>query len=523
MSAISRWLDMPAFQWGATAVFCLAGGLLAYAVIDAPAAPALFWPPTGVALGAAGLWGWRAVPAAVLGTFLAVLAQDTAWVEAAWLGLAVGAQAALGRPLLARSGLTKACRRINDLFRLLLFGGLLPALAALPFAYMGMRDAEAFWELPLALQLLTLMLGSLVSVLVFSTLMLCWRDRRPFVPYARRAEIVLVLLALVLATVMVIRPEAVGLPSAPLRPYPLLPFLLWLALRADVRLVALALAWIGVVVAGNSAWGTWALQSHPVGQWVWPLHGFLAVVGASFLILAMLVERNRRLEQVRLAEALAQRDALVREVHHRIKNNLQTVVSLLRRDAAKHPEIAPLLETAINQVQSIAVVHGLQGRVNPGAVTVCDLLPAICRSITELSGTPIAVTGVEKGCGELRVHDNETVALALVINELVSNAVKHMAGDARADGPSVALHKEDGKGRVRIRNPGVLPPGFDFAQGCGCGTGLGLVRALLPNPGVVVEMRQEGGEVVVEMQIGAPVLAAEDSTGWRKHEKRAAG
>ena len=503
---MSRLFGYPVFQWAFTALACLLTGHLAYVLVGAMA-PALFWPPAGVALGAAILWGWRVIPAAALGTALAVGAQEASPLSALLLGLTIAVQATLGWLLLRWVGLTKTFSRVGDLFRLLLFGGLLAGLVPLPLGYLALRDVEGFWELNLLQQGLALLMSQMDGVLVFTTLMLCWGGMDCPRQLARRLEVGLALLGLGLGALLLGYPEHFGLPDAPVRPYPLLPFLLWLALRADARLVAMGLAWIYAVMAASAAWEPWALVMLPTGQWVWPLHGFILVVGTSFLALAILMGTNRRLELAHLADTLAQRDALVREVHHRIKNNLQTVVGLLRRDAIKHPEARPMLESAINQVQSIAVVHGLHGRVTQHGVMVCELLPAICRSVSELSCVPVTVGGIPEGCGDLRIQESESVALALILNEMVNNAVKHQDPASGQAGPSAVLYKEDNTARVRLSNPGALPPGFDFARGQGLGTGLGLVRALLPTPGVDIELRQEGSRVVTEVRIGAPVLA----------------
>jgi two-component sensor histidine kinase len=111
---------------------------------------------------------------------------------------------------------------------------------------------------------------------------------------------------------------------------------------------------------------------------------------------------------------------------------------------------------------------------------------------------------VPAGCGQLVVKDNETVAVALILNELVTNAVKHaQAGGAP---PEVALQREDHTGRIRIANAGGLPPDFDFPRGAGLGTGLSLVKALRPAPGMDIAFCQAGDRVEVEVVIGAPVL-----------------
>ncbi len=505
---MSQLFRYPLVQWAFTATACLLSGLLAYALVGSAMAPALFWPPVGVAVGAAMLWGWRVIPAAALGTALAVSFQEDRALPALWLGLAIATQATLGWFLPRWVGVTKSFSQIGDLFRLVLSGGLLAGLAALPLGYLALREVDGFWELDFAWQASALLLSQLDGVLVFATLMLCWRNTDCNDLRTRRMEIGVALLGLGLSSLLLANPVLFGLPAASLRPYPLMPFLLWLALRADVRVVALALAWIYAVLAANAAWGHGAMVMSSDLQWVRPLHGFITVIGMSFLALGMLTSTNRRLERAHLADVLAQRDALIREVHHRIKNNLQTVVGLLRRDAAKSPEAAPMLESAINQVQSIAVVHGLHGSVNQHGVMLCELLPAICRGISDIAGVPARVKGIAKGCGTLRIQESETVAMALILNELISNAVKHLKPESARAGVSVTLFQEAAVGRVRISNPGKLPSGFDFARNKGLGTGLGLVLALLPTQGVSLDLRQEGEEVVTEMRIESPILAS---------------
>lgn len=503
MSRIPAYFGNPVFQGGFTALACLLSGLLAYTLVDSAMTPALFWPPAGVAVGAGVLWGWRVIPAASLGTGLAALAWGAGGMPALWLGLSIAVQAGLGWYLLGRVGFGKALDQVDDLFRLVLHAGFLASLAALPLSYLALSEASAFWEYNLAWRLVSILLGQLDGVLVFATLMLCWRDTANA---GRRGEMMLALLGLGLGALLLAHPMLLGLPATSLRPYPLLPLLLWLALRGGMRLTALSLAWVYAVMAANAEWGHWAVVAMSDMQWVRPLNGFITVIGTSFLALGMLMATNRRLEQAQLKDVLAQRDALVREVHHRIKNNLQTVVGLLRRDAAKHPEARPILESAINQVQSIAVVHGLHGRVTQQGVMLCELLPAICDSISTISAVTVTVDGIPKGCGVLRIQENETVAMALILNELISNAVKHMPPDSNLAGVMVTLIREGGMGRVRIRNPGALPSGFDFSRGKGLGTGLDLVRALLPSGGVDIEFRREGKWVVTELRIGSPIL-----------------
>lgn len=221
---------------------------------------------------------------------------------------------------------------------------------------------------------------------------------------------------------------------------------------------------------------------------------------------------RKEAEASRLAEAARLRDALVREVHHRIKNNLQTVVSLLRREAGKRPDAREAIEAAIAQVQAVAVVHGLYGRVTRHSVLLCELLPAVVGTVSELTGVAIPMENLLEADGKLLIRESETVAVALVLNELVTNAVKHAAGGSPESLPCVRLTRDGERGRVLIENPGALEPGFDFDSRQGLGTGLGLVRALIPVPGMSVRFGQTGGRVEVEIVIEAPVISSVGDT-----------
>jgi PAS domain S-box-containing protein len=221
---------------------------------------------------------------------------------------------------------------------------------------------------------------------------------------------------------------------------------------------------------------------------------------------------RKEAEASRMAEAARLRDALVREVHHRIKNNLQTVVSLLRREASKRADASDAIEAAIAQVQAVAVVHGLYGRVTRHSVLLCELLPAVVGTVSELTGVSIPMENLLETDRKLLIRESETVAVALVLNEIVTNAVKHAAGDFPESVPSVKLMRDGERGRILIENPGALAPGFDFNSRQGLGTGLGLVRALIPVPGMSVSFRQTGDRVEVEIVIESPVVSSTDDT-----------
>ena len=88
-------------------------------------------------------------------------------------------------------------------------------------------------------------------------------------------------------------------------------------------------------------------------------------------------------ERQRMEEVVKQRDILVREVHHRIKNNLQGVAGLIQQAAVARPEVASALEEAAAQIQAIAQVHGLQIRAT-GTLPVLGVAQGIFHNLANM-------------------------------------------------------------------------------------------------------------------------------------------
>lgn len=222
------------------------------------------------------------------------------------------------------------------------------------------------------------------------------------------------------------------------------------------------------------------------------------------------ITRQKLESEERLAWAVAQRDALVREVHHRIKNNLQSVGSLLRRELGTFPEFDSRLEHAIDQLHTISVVHGLQSQTTSEDIALTDTLQEICDRQRVQYGRSIKLNisyPNKNSCMAKVIHD-EAVAIALIFNELVSNACKHSPVDTE-----ISLSVEflpNGHGiDVRISNTvanAVSEFNFDTEQNIG--TGLRLIKALLPFQGATLHFKLMAPDLLVtELFLTGPVVA----------------
>lgn len=217
------------------------------------------------------------------------------------------------------------------------------------------------------------------------------------------------------------------------------------------------------------------------------------------------ITEQKRSETERLARLERQRDTLVREVHHRIKNHLQGITGLLRNRIAWHPELAEDLKEIIAQICAIAHTYGLQSCRAEGGVRLDELLETLTCAAT--GPIPIRFSLAPESGVVAALAPEEAVPLALVLNELLTNALKHNDSSEPIRPVRLALETVGDAQRVAIRNgPAVLPAGFDFAAGRGLGTGLELLRILLPPQGATLVFRQEVDEVVAELCLMPPVV-----------------
>jgi len=228
----------------------------------------------------------------------------------------------------------------------------------------------------------------------------------------------------------------------------------------------------------------------------------------QLLLVASDVTEQRAAEQARLQAAIAQREVLVREVHHRIKNNLQGVAGLLQQNAARHPEMATVLSEAVSQVQAIAQVYGLQVG-SGGPLRLAKVIEAITQSVQRTFGRTITFEARD-GAAAYLLPEAESIPIALTVNELLTNAVKHAAGgDVRC---SVAgIGGGEAAVRLEIHNRATLREGFDLAKVPGGVSGLGLVRALLPRRTATLTLAQQGDEVLAGVELRAPSVRRDET------------
>ena len=177
---------------------------------------------------------------------------------------------------------------------------------------------------------------------------------------------------------------------------------------------------------------------------------------------------------------LVTKDATIREIHHRVKNNLQTVAALLRLQARRidEPAAKAALEEAVRRVGSIAIVHETLSQSPEGHVDFDEIADRLGRMVTEVSAVGDRVR-VERSGRFGRLASGTATALAMVLTEVLQNAVEHGYPAADATGRiEVSVRRVLGRLHLVVTDDGVgVPAGFDLDSSTNLG--LSIVRTLV--------------------------------------------
>lgn len=183
------------------------------------------------------------------------------------------------------------------------------------------------------------------------------------------------------------------------------------------------------------------------------------------------------LAAIALEKAQLVHSALVQEMHHRVKNNLQTIAMLLRLQMAENKELSPqdILRETINRVLSIATVHEILSEAGVDRVGTLDLIRRVAAAVSGNMINPGAKITVSVSGDNVELASQRATSLALIANELLQNALEHgLAGQAQGQITITLIHKYR-QLRLRVQDDGRgLPPGFN--PEADLGLGLDIVR-----------------------------------------------
>ncbi len=205
---------------------------------------------------------------------------------------------------------------------------------------------------------------------------------------------------------------------------------------------------------------------------------------------------------------LVTKDATIREIHHRVKNNLQTVAALLRLQARRIgvPEGRVALEEAVRRVGAIAVVHETLSQAFDETVDFDDVTDRLTRLVTDVGSTGAPVRARRTGSFG-SISSDAATPLAMVFTELIQNAVEH-AFDPEGTGAIEISCAREGTGlRLAVEDDGVgLPAGFSL-EGT-TSLGLSIVSTLVGELGGSISLGTRGDGPGTRVEVWIPDVSA---------------
>lgn len=190
--------------------------------------------------------------------------------------------------------------------------------------------------------------------------------------------------------------------------------------------------------------------------------------GEGPMVLSVILDlTERKQSEQRIQAALREKELLLEEVHHRVKNNLQVVHSLLDLQVLKinDPELVSMLRDSQNRIRSMLVIHRTLYQSHDFArVDFQQFLMELLPTLMESYGMQAGHVAIEISANSVKVPINEAIPCGLIVNELVSNALKHGFPQQRRGTIRVSMGQDaDGYVELSVSNDGMdIPPDLNL-------------------------------------------------------------
>jgi PAS domain S-box-containing protein len=226
---------------------------------------------------------------------------------------------------------------------------------------------------------------------------------------------------------------------------------------------------------------------------------------AGHVCLALDISERKRMEG-ELRRSLADKELLLREVHHRVKNNLQVVSSLLdlQSRTIHDPEVLERFQASQDRIRSMVIIHDQLHRTDAlDSIDLASYLTQLVGHLTQFHVDPAGRVRLRTELEHVRVDLDRALACGLIVNELVTNALKHAFPDGRSGDVLVACRTLDGaRIELAVSDDG---PGSQAHVGAPDGQtlGLSLVRTQVRQlKGTLTTDHEQGTHVRVEFPDG---------------------
>ncbi len=223
--------------------------------------------------------------------------------------------------------------------------------------------------------------------------------------------------------------------------------------------------------------------------------GMVQWKGARAMIAIARDVTQRKAAEAAMSAALREKEVMLQEIHHRVKNNLQIICSLLNLQAegVSDPKVRAAFEESRGRVRSMALIHEkLYQSPDVANIDLADYLDSLTASLLRSTGENGGRIRLELDAQPVALDIDRAVPCGLIVNELVTNAFKYAFPDGRAGTISVCLRENQGRLNLRVSDDGVGLPA-DLNIEASDSIGLQLVTGLTEQLEGTLEATAEGG------------------------------
>jgi two-component sensor histidine kinase len=226
--------------------------------------------------------------------------------------------------------------------------------------------------------------------------------------------------------------------------------------------------------------------------------GLLQMVSAISLTTAIMqhqfLSHRERVER-QISASLEEKEVLLKEIHHRVKNNLQVISSLLnlQSDKANDPAAVALLAESKDRVKAMSLIHEkLYQSSNLSRIDFGEYVDGLVSSLLGSNTVLLGSVSPRIETDSVQLDLNAAIPCGLIVNELVTNALKHAFRDGAQGKVWVELKRNNGSVSLTVGDDGVgLPDGWDIQSSESLG--MQLVAALVGQLDARLTLNREGG------------------------------
>jgi PAS domain S-box-containing protein len=210
-------------------------------------------------------------------------------------------------------------------------------------------------------------------------------------------------------------------------------------------------------------------------------------------VCAALRDVSERVEAERQRQTAVRNEILLREIHHRVKNNLQVISSMLniQSESVQDPVSLDIISESQRRIRSISLIHQkLYTTHRLGLIEFDEYVRDLCSDLMHNFGVYVSGVKLDLDIDNVGLSIDTAVPFGLIINELVTNAFKHAFPDKQSGSIAVKLHDAGGSYKLEVIDDGVgLPAAIDYRKTQTLG--LQLVTLLTSQLGGEIEHFQE--------------------------------